>query len=637
MSKTNFPHLFTPLRVNGMMLKNRIICAPMGTIKTHKVPSTTDYGGMSAYDRSLGGAALVHNSALGPSGGEGLFAFEKYELDHTREALSVAKQSGAMCSMEYGLFSDIYPDGTVYGPSAGTRFDGRPMKAMDRAVMEEYITSFAAGCAQIKSFGYDAVTLHFGHDSLCSQFLSPVWNRRTDEYGGPVENRFRFPKEVLEAARRAVGPDFPIILRVSRQLIIKETFPEDDMFAFLKSVEDVVDMVNISCGMDTYHAGNVHAVPTIFEPHQYNKDFAKRVKERTKLLVCPVGAVMNPWEGEELIREGYADCCMFGRSLIADPYWPRKAETGHEEDIVPCVRCMNCYHIATGHWNVQCSVNPRFRRENRVPPKLEKTAAPRHVVVVGGGVAGMKAALTASQKGHRVTLLEKTGRLGGLLNQAAQGPYKADLKNYETYLISQVKKSNIDVRLNCAADRETVEALAPDSLVIALGSQPRALRAEGSERALSCLEAIDRREELGQKVVIVGGGFIGCELALELTDAGKDVTVVEFTDKLAATANMLYREALSQHLERAKGLHILLNSACQKITGHSVIVAGKDGGTQEIDCDTVIVSVGMEPKKEEAFSLYGITPDTYMVGDCYRVATVLEATNEAYFIGANLS
>ena len=634
--KTNFPHLFTPLRVNGIMLKNRIICAPMGTIKTHKVPSTTDYGGMSALDRSLGGAALVHNSALGPTAGEGLFAFEKYERDHTREALSVARQSGAMCSFEYGLFSDINPDGTVFGPSDGTRFDGYPMVGMTKEDMDRYSKAFAHGCAQIRSFGYDAVTLHFGHDSLCSQFLSPVWNRREDEYGGSIENRCRFPKEVLQAVRKAVGPDFPIILRVSRQLIVRETFSEDDMFCFLKSIEDIADMVNISCGMDVYHEGNVHAVPTIFEPHEYNKEFAKRVKEGTKLLVCPVGAIMNPWEGEELIRDGYADACMFGRSLIADPYWPRKAETGHEDDIVPCVRCMYCYHIATEHWNTQCSVNPRFRRENRVPLKLEKTASPKRVVVVGGGPAGMKAALSAREKGHEVILIEKEETLGGLLKQAAQGPYKVDLRNYEEYLIRQVNKTGIDLRLGTAATPDLVRELEPDALILAVGSSPRKLNVPGAEHAMNCLEVFDNKEAVGNKVVIVGGGFIGCELAIELTDEGKEVTIVEYTDKLAGTANMLYREGLTQHLNKAKGLTVLLEAGCTQITDHSVIVKGRDGSVKEIPCDTTVISVGMMSKKEEAFSFYGITPDTYIVGDCYRPATVLEATNEAYFIGSNI-
>lgn len=627
--------LFSPLRINGMMLKNRIIASPMGIISIHKMNSTTNYGGMSAYDRSLGGAALVHISNLGPGTGEHDLAFTKYELDCTRENWTVAKQAGAKVSYEYPFFSENNSDGTVWGPSAGIRFDGVPMKEMTEEVMHSIAKRAANSCLECKKFGMDAVTLHFGHDSLCSQFLSPVWNQREDEYGGPIENRIRFPKMVLEEIRKAVGPDFPLILRVSRQLIIKETYSEDDMFFFLKSVENIVDMANISCGMDVYHEANVHSAPTIFEPHDYNKNFAKRVKDNTTLKVALVGAVMGPDDSEELLQDGYCDAVMCGRSLIADPYWPKKAQEGHTEDIIPCIRCMNCYHIATQHWNVQCSVNPRFRRENRVPIKLPKTDKPKKVVIIGGGVAGIRTALAADEKGHHVIILEKKNRLLGVLEEAAKGPYKSDLRRYKNYLLAQIQKSNVDVRLGVTATRENVSELKPDYLIIAIGALPALPEIKNVQKGINSIDAIDHIEEIGKKVVIIGGGSIGCELALELTDNGHEVTIVEYTDKIAGNGNMLYQIALNQHLKKATELDILTSTSCEEIKNHSVIVKNEDG-EKEIDADSVILATGFKPKKEEAFSFYGITPNTAMVGDCERVATVLEATNLGYFLGANI-
>jgi len=219
MTNLKYPHLFSPLRVNGMMLRNRILTPPMGIIAKHKIISSTNYGAMSAFDRSLGGASLVHIPT------EGIDIFTKYEMDATKEQINVAKQDGAKVSCELGLFYMV-PDetGYVYGPMDGIRFDGAKMKAMDKEKMAEVTEDLARQCVQAKQAGFDAVTLHFGHDSLCSQFLSPVWNQRTDEYGGSLENRMRYPLEALEFIRKAVGSEFPLILRISRQLKVPETF-----------------------------------------------------------------------------------------------------------------------------------------------------------------------------------------------------------------------------------------------------------------------------------------------------------------------------------------------------------------------------------------------------------------------------
>ena len=217
------------------------------------------------------------------------------------------------------------------------------------------------------------------------------------------------------------------------------------MLYFIKSVEDYVDIVNVSCGMDCYYEANVHSVPSVFEPHMYNVEFAQRVKENCNVLVSVVGAIMAPEEMEEIIASGKADAVMIGRQLVADPFFPpKKILEGREEDIVPCLRCLYCYHIASEHSNVVCSVNPRFRRENRVPLKLEKTAHPKKVVVIGGGPGGMKAALTAEERSHQVILLEKSDRLGGQINVADFDEYKLDLRRYRDYLLVQMGKSHIE-------------------------------------------------------------------------------------------------------------------------------------------------------------------------------------------------
>lgn len=622
-----YSSLFSPIKIGSVRLRNRIIAAPMGIIPSHKIISSTNYGGISAFDRSMGGAGMVHLLD------ESIDIFSKYELDATREQLNVAKQDGAKVSCEIGFFS-MSPDadGYIYGPMDGIRFDGAKMKAFTKETIESFYNEMVSICLNCKRIGFDAVTIHMGHDSLGSQFLSPVWNQRTDEYGGSVENRGRFMRDALMLMRKALGDDYPIIVRLSRSLKVKETYPEDDMLEFIKSIDGIVNMINISCGMDVYHEANVHAVPTIFEPHFYNAKFAKRIKENTNLQVCLVGAVMNAKEADMLIEQGYADCCMFGRSLVADPYWPKKIMEGQEEDVVPCIRCMHCYHIATDHFNVQCSVNPRFRRENRMCMGTPIRKRKKNVVVIGGGVAGIVAALSAADNGHNVTLFEKENYLGGLLKWAAKGPFKEDLFNYWQYLLKQIEKTNIDVRLNTLATKEQIESLNPDRLILATGSKSKKLNIDGHEKMIDCLDAIGNIEELPDNLVIVGGGSIGVELALELSILGKKSTIIEYSNELASNANKLYRIAMHQHLNSDKNITVIKSAGLSSVNDGYVEVI-RDGKTLRVECDKAICSVGRIRNDDNFDDFYRICHDTVSVGDCDRVGSIIDAVNLAYFIG----
>lgn len=634
-----YPHLFSPLRVKNLIYRNRICCTPMGTVPTHTILSSTDYGTVSGYDKSLGGSAMMGMTYHG-SQREKVFElcggdpFSKYELDILREQLSVHKAAGALVS--FGVAFPWHYQGVLYTPS-GRPFAGRPAQRITSDIIRAQLDVIEDKCRQVKQFGFDSLIADLSCDTMITQFLAPGFNDRDDEWGGSFENRARPGVEFIKRARKAVGSDFVIELRMSAELCVPGSYTFEEMCRFVGMVKDHIDILNVMVGMDEIHEGSVKMCPMIFEEHMGNVKYTRKLKELyPDLLINCCTGIMTPEEGEYILANGWADLVTYGRSLNADPYWPIKAQNGQEEDIVPCIRCNQCYNAATRHYNTACSVNPRYRRENRVPLKLEKTDSPKHVVIIGAGPAGIKAALTAKEKGHHVTIIEKESRPGGLLNVADIGTYKQDLHRYHVYLETQLQKSGVHVLLNTKADRDLVKSLHPDAIIIAIGSEPKAIPVpgEGAVPVIQMVDYLKNEQDYGDHIVIIGGGSVGCEEALRLADAGKQVHIIEYTDTLAARANVLYKEALRQHLLAASDqIHVHLNESVERITENEVILQNT---RERIPCDVVLMSVGFSPRTEEAAAFFGIVPGTYYVGDCKSVASVMEATNDAYFIASSI-
>lgn len=639
-----YPKLFEPLLVNHTMLKNRIISAPLG--------SNTDksLSGIAMIIRGTSGSVDDSRMRLAPGG----YCFsDLFTAAKVREQVSVIRQAGAKAEFELchcGQFAMVAPGDYAIGPVSYVREDGTEVRAMDPEMMEDIANKYAKSARDAKEYGFDSILLHFAHGWLPAQFLSPYFNKRTDEYGGSFENRIKFPTMIVDKVREAVGPDFMLDMRISGDEHLPGGMQVEEVAAFIKSIESKIDMVHVSCGVEVNIETKTYMSSTAYMPHMINIGLSKKIKDTVNIPVAVVGGIMTPEEAEEILEKGYADAVVIGRQLIADPWWVKKAWEGRSEDITPCIRCMNCYNPYQYHTKEElashigmntvpcCSVNPRYLHEDRVPNELPEAKIKKKVAVIGGGPAGMKAAITAAQRGHEVDLYESENVLGGQLICSEYDPAKQDLKRYKDWLITELGKTNVRVHLNTKVTPSMLKEEAPDAIILALGAAPAMFPIKGAEKnhVLTSIDAYKHIDQIGANVVIIGGGSIGCELGLHLAREGKKVNVVEIGPVLNRTLNDIMKTSLSLQMKECSNLITHIKTAVQEIKEKTVVVKDSEGNFFEVAADTVIFAAGMRSRKDEANTFFGITQDTNIIGDANRVGTIWTASEDGYYIAAHL-
>ena len=627
-----YPNLFRPLKINGTVLKNRIVSTPLGLI---------DISELNGPGYVIKGSVAV--DAPNSMWADLPYAFSRHAVDDTHDWIIKAHSRGMKAGVELihcGNQARAYDEPCVYGPCEGTNDEGYPIKAMNEADMKMVAAAYGKAARDAMMLGFDIIFLHFAHGWLPAEFLSPLHNHRTDAYGGSLENRAKFPLMILEAVRKAVGPRFPIDMRISAVEHVEGSIEFEDTLSFIKMAEPYIDAVQISCGLDKGfgYNGNVTMCTTIFEPHEINVDYAAQVKQACPdLVVGVVGGIETPERAEAIIAEGKADLVALGRALLADPEWVYKAQCGNASAIRPCVRCLQCYHISTEYRNIGCTVNPRFHHHSYVPKdsEIRKNTEAKTVVIIGGGPAGIAAALAADKRGNHVILLEKEAELGGMMRYIIREHYKDDMKRYYDWLMDQAKQSSVEFRMKTEATPEMVRELKPDYLIVAVGSQPKNPPVKGLDlpHVHDCLSAIRDYDQLGDHLVIIGGGSIGSEIALGAAEIdGKTVSIVEMTDVIAGNANMLYRVSMAQHMNRCDNLTLYTGSVCNEVREDCVVVKRGDE-IIEIPYDDVIVASGMAPKTDLANQFFGITPETCVIGDANSVRLIQEANLEGTMAG----
>lgn len=649
-----YPNLGKPITIRGTTYRNRIFTTPTGLTYPDEYSGAPDFKTVLFYEKKArGGAAAV---TYGETPVNDVDAIRRPNVDVLRPDFSrmilpnkdwvkftdAITRHGAVASIQLahaGQFAEpiFNPKrGQVIGPVSYVKENGTPVKAMDETDMERIANDFAEAALCAKTAGFGQVMIQCCHGWLLAQFLSPVWNKRTDKYGGSIENRAKFPLQVLRAVREKIGDRMVIEIRISGDEHQEGGWSLEDCISFCKMAEQYVDIIQVSSG--DYHNSEHYCFSSILMPHFCNVPVAKAIKESgVKAAVSAVGAIDDPKEMERLIADGILDFVAIGRGALADSDLPKKILQGKEEDIRPCVRCTDCMHrIYDGFY--ACNVNPTTGQEAYLlctPQNVEK----KKVLVVGGGPGGMQAAITAKDRGHEVILVEKKDRLGGTLLFTDYDCHKMDLKRFKDYLERQVYKKGIEVRLNTEADTELLNEIQPDDIIVAAGATPRVLNVPGVEHAYHATAAYYQPEKVGNTVVLIGGGLIGCEVALHLAAQGKDVTILEVTDTLARDANMFHRPTMMEHMEDEKEkIHHVLNASTKVIGTEGVLYTDANGKEQFVYADTVLYAVGSIANTEAVEELRKWDEwDTFMpIGDCTGASIIRKAVHGGYFAAMDI-
>ena len=664
--------LFEPIMIGDLSVKNRIYLPAMHLNMTMDREVNDRLVAFYA-ERARGGAGLIsvgyatvdelsgtftnlgaHDDKFIP----GLARLARGIQDHGARAVIQLNHAGRyMHSFLLGGKQPVAPSSV---PSRLTKEAPRELTIDE---IQGIVAAFGAAAKRVQAAGYDAVEVLSSTGYLISEFLSRVTNKREDEYGGPIENRMRFGVEVMRSIKEATGPDYPLIVRINGHDMMDADggSTRQDLQAYARELERAgVDAIGVNVG---WHEARVPQIVAEVPRGAYAY-LARGVKEAVSVPVIASHRINNPALARELLADDMCDMVAMGRGLIADPYLPEKARTNREDEIIHCIACgQGCFDNLIKFRPVDCLCNPRAGREAET--NIERTAAPRKVMVVGGGPAGMSAAVAAADRGHDVTLFEQADQLGGQLHLAGAPPGRDEFIQLATDLAKQTALRNIKVVLNNSVDEATLAEEAPDVVVLATGAVPTSFPVPGAdgEQVVQAWDVLAGRVQTGRRVVVVGGGSVGVETALFLADKGtlsgetlkfllvhgaetpetllelavkgtKHVVLVEMESRVGRDLGKTTRWGMLQDADRA-GIDIRTATSVVEITDSGVLV-DCDGTVEELAGDTVVIAVGAQPHNPLADLVASRGIEVHVVGDATKVAKANDAIMQGFEVGRSL-
>lgn len=641
--KLNFPHLCSPITVGNVTFRNRMFSAPMGgtDITNDGCIGTKSTAFYELRGKGGAGAVTVSECMVHPeTDGSHAYHLDTRILNSIASAAYTAdaiRRHGAVPSLELshsGMYAGTYmtdktkqKEMNQWGPSDTVRPDGVPVKSLTREMLHEIVAAYGNVAALAKRAGFEMLMIHGGHGWLLNQFFSPYFNKRTDEYGGTLENRCRLAIEVLKAVRQAVGSGFPIEFRFSGSELFEGGYTLEEGIKIAKQIEPYIDILHVSAG--TYQRGFGDTHPSMFKEHGCNVYLAAEIKKHVSIPVATIGGLNDPAQMEDIIASGKADIVYMARALLADPFLPRKVAANREDQIVKCLRCFTCMAERAVTSTRRCTVNPLIGREYE-PIEVQKAPVSKKVVVVGGGPGGLKAAHTAALHGHHVILFEKESELGGILKSEQAISFKYEMYALSVTLANFCKDAGVDIRLNTEATKERIEQESPDALIIAAGSAPLVPPIEGihGPNVVLVNQYYLEKQNVQDDVIVLGGGLAGCEASIHLAREGKRVTLIEMRESLAPDANIRHRPLLLKEIE--KSVQVKTGMRCVKITENGVICQDSNGNLISVPGTSVICALGQRARKDVVEQLRNCAPYVAVIGDCAKVATITNAIYQGY-------
>lgn len=640
---TAFPILFSPFRIGSMEIRNRIVMPAMETHLCDKEGFVTKELISYYRERAKGGVGYitVENTSVDPAGriNDGMMCIheDRYIQGLTKLVDEVHKVGGKLViqlnhagkeALTYFTGQGVVAPSAIPSPLTRTM----PLELSTKGV-GDIIERFAQAAQRVLKSGADGLEIHMAHGYLVNQFLSPESNIRTDIYGGDTGGRARFAREIVEAIRARIPRDYPLICRISADEYTEKGLKLEEGKVIARILE--------AAGASAIHVSACNSTSAFYNiPCYYLEEgcfihLAAGVKSVVKVPVITVGRVLRPAMAEKILQEGKADLVSMGRALIADPDLPRKAGEGRLEDIRPCISCNRCIEsVAEG--KLICTVNPHigkeWEREEMPRPR------PKRVLVVGGGPAGLSAAATAGELGHKVWLWEKDTDLGGKYRYASMAPRKEDMKKFLEYLIRQAKKYAVKIECDKEATVDAIRQFAPDAVILAYGSKDEFLDIPGAmnNNLFEIKEAFSKATKLGEKVAIIGGGPEGCELGDFLLSKGKKVTIIEMRRMLGIGLVAHPRFHISVRLKNG-GAQILTNTKVVEV-GHGYVVVNRRGeNSQRLEgFDCIVVSCLHKPNESLVGPIKDVAKEVYLAGDAREGRTALEAVSDGAEIALKL-